>query len=94
VPVGFLRLEPDSKAGNVGPSTVAEIHGGRYSTPPGNGIVGGKYRAFLSGYDGVAYDIPHEGYREPLGKPLFTDHAQEVEFPRTQSIHDFQLTGP
>ncbi len=94
VPMGMLRLEPDTKAGNSGPGAVAEIIQGRYATPRGKGVVGGKYRVYVSGTDGVPYDNPEEGYRDPLGRPLFVDMVQEVEFPRITTTHDFILSAP
>jgi hypothetical protein len=93
VPAGTIRLEPDAKAGNAGPGTIATIRDGRYATPEGRGVLGGKYRAFVSGTDGIPFDNPDEGTREPLGRPLFTDHQEEIDLPRASSSHDFNLTG-
>lgn len=93
VPAGSIRFEPDTKAGNAGPGTVATIRDGRYATPEGKGVLGGKYRAFISGSDGVPFDNPEEDTHEPLGRPLFTDVLQEVEFPQAAATHDFVLAA-
>jgi hypothetical protein len=94
VPTGLIRFEPDAAAGNTGPGVVAEIKEGRYVTPDGKGVVGGRYRVVLSGYDGVPFDRPEEGFRDPLGKPLFVDRVEEVEFPRQACTRDFDLAAP
>jgi hypothetical protein len=91
VPAGLMRLVPDAEAGNPGPATVAEIKQGRYATPEKKGIAGGKYRVFISGSDGIPVENTEEGTTDVLGRPLFTDVLQEVEFPRAAATHDFVL---
>lgn len=94
VPNGLIRFEPDSAAGNTGPATVAPIRQGRYATPRGRGVIGGRYRVYISGNDGVPYNIPEEGSVNPDGMPLFAERAEEVELPRGDSERDFPLTPP
>lgn len=53
IPRGNIVFTPDSKAGNTGPGTVAEIKDGKFETPDGKGVVGGKYILLVTGYDGV-----------------------------------------
>ncbi len=91
VPAGLLRLVPDAEAGNTGPATVAEITQGRYATPKGKGILGGKYQVFISGNDGVPIENQEEGTRYVLGRALFSNLLQEVDFPRAEATHDFLL---
>jgi hypothetical protein len=94
VPNGLIRLEPDAAAGNPGPATVAVISHGRYATPHGRGVIGGRYRVYIAGNDGVPYRNPDEGFDIPDGKPLFPERVEEVEFPRQACGHDFHLVGP
>jgi hypothetical protein len=94
VPTGLIRFEPDTAAGNAGPGVVAEIVQGRFATPRGKGVVGGRYRVVVSGYDGVPFERPDEGFRDPLGRPLFVDRVEQVEFPRASCTHDFEFTAP
>lgn len=94
VPNGLIRFEPDSAAGNTGPATVAVISQGRYATPGGRGVIGGRYRVYLSGNDGVPYEIAGEGSVNPDGMPLFAERVQEVEFSRGHATWDFDLTPP
>jgi hypothetical protein len=94
VPTGLIRFEPDAAAGNTGPGVVAEISQGRYATPRDKGVVGGRYRVVISGYDGVPFDRPEEGFRDTVGKPLFLDRVEEVEFPRQACTRDFDLAAP
>ncbi len=93
VPVGLIRLVPDADAGNPGPAAVAVIKEGRYATPVGKGIVGGKYLVTISGNDGVPIENQEEGIRNVRGRPLFVDVLQEVEFPRAAATHDFSLSA-
>jgi hypothetical protein len=92
VPAGLVRLVPNAEAGNPGPAAVAEIMHGHYTTPAGKGIIGGKYRVFISGYDGVPLENKEEGTGYPLGRALFFDRLHEVEFPREATTRDFHLT--
>jgi hypothetical protein len=94
VPNGLIRFEPDASAGNKGPGAIAPIEQGRYATARGKGVVGGRYQVILSGYDGVPFESPGEGFLNTVGKPLFVNRVEEVDFPREPCTRDFDLTAP
>lgn len=85
---GEIFLQPDEKAGNSGPATIAGIRDSKYSVPLEQGIVGGPYLVKIT-----AYEVP-KGAAGPLafrGGPLFPDYATKVDFPKKQTTHDFDV---
>jgi hypothetical protein len=86
VPAGYIILKPDETAGNKGPASAVDILNGKYSTRPGDGIVGGPYVANVFGFDGQAYLA--DGLEIPLGKPLFTTTIK-ADLPKQNGTHDF-----
>jgi len=86
VPTGEVILEPDSKEGNAGPSSMAQIKDGNFSLTAEQGIVGGKYNVTILAFDGVAFGEATEG-KELLKKP----YTEKVEFPKEDSTHDFVI---
>ena len=79
IPAGDVILEPNGTQGNSGPGTIGKIEEGRYTTPPGKGIVGGSYQITVRGYDGIA-STAEEGIVDP-GAPLFPAYQIEAEIP-------------
>jgi hypothetical protein len=86
VPAGEVILEPDSKEGNKGPSSMAQIKDGKFSLTADQGIVGGKYVVTILAFDGVAFGEATEG-KELLKKP----YTEKIEFPMEDSTHDFVI---
>lgn len=85
---GEIFFQPDEKAGNSGPATVAGIRDSKYSVPVEQGVVGGPYVVKIT-----AYEIP-KGAAGPLafrGGPLFPDYSTKVDFPKKQTTHDFEV---
>ena len=78
VPKGNITIYPDD--GNPGLGAVAEIVNGKFSTPPGKGHTGGKYKLVVNGYDGVPVKSG-EGDMDPLGKPLFPTYQMFADLP-------------
>ena len=78
VPKGHITISPDE--GNKGPGAVASIENGQFSTTPGKGHTGGKYKLIINGYDGVPVKSG-EGGEDPLGKLLFPSYQMYVDLP-------------
>lgn len=92
VPKGFVTLEPDSEAGNSGPGGGASIVAGRYETPIEKGVMGGKYRVKIVGYDGVS--ASQSGEELPDGQPLFSPYETTLDLPQQNSTRDFDIPQP
>jgi hypothetical protein len=91
LPAGYILFSPDTSQGNQGPGAQADIRGGRYETPPGQGTIGGPHVVSISGFDGVAFD---DGpVKNPMGKPLFTGYQTKVDLPKEAASHDFEIPG-
>ncbi|MCH2114103.1 MAG: hypothetical protein MK171_04240 [Pirellulales bacterium] len=89
IPVGYITFTPDTKAGNSGSGTHAEIKDGRYRTEPDRGTVGGPHVVSVSGFDGKK--IQHGPELNPMGKPLFPDTSFHVDLPKEASTKDFEV---
>ena len=90
VPVGSIVFLPDTTKGNSGPAGSAYIEDGRYDTREGGkGIVGGPHLVQIMGYDGVAV-----GEEIPACSPLFPRYETAVDFPKEDTIRDFDCSGP
>lgn len=87
LPAGVIYFNPDVTRGNDGPQGYAIIKEGRYDTAGegGKGVLGGPYTVRIEGFDGKP------GNELPLGKPLFTDYQQSLEFPRSETTQDFDV---
>ncbi|MCX7428071.1 MAG: hypothetical protein NTW96_20885 [Planctomycetia bacterium] len=85
VPAGRVILEPDRAAGNTGPRAVANIKDGHYSTPPGEGTVGGPHRVMIYGGDGK----PVGG--TPYGNSLFPLYETTANLPQETAQQDFTV---
>ena len=89
IPVGYIMFTPDTKAGNRGPGTHAEIKEGRYRTEPDRGTAGGPHVVVVSGFDGKPFQ---EGPQiNSMGKPLFADASFHVDLPNEASTKDFEV---
>jgi hypothetical protein len=51
VPLGYIIFSPDAEAGNSGPGSQADIIDGKYTTPSGEGLIGGAYVLSVFGFD-------------------------------------------
>lgn len=85
VPAGEIVFRPDTEKGNDGPGSVARIADGRYQTDSGRGVVGGAYIVEIVGFDGIPSPESLDG------AVLFPPQTETVEFPSTESTHDFDL---
>lgn len=86
IPAGTIELVPDASKGNQGPWVLLTVRDGKYSTDKRNGIVGGPYKARIEVFDGKPTDPSQE-----LGNPVGPPHSVEVELPRKNGTHDFEL---
>jgi len=84
LPYGEMILSPDVSKQNSGPSTVLEIHNGKFHTEPGQGHIGGPYTAIITGFDGK-----HPQVNDPLRDPkslkgsVIVQHFQtSFDFPK------------
>jgi hypothetical protein len=89
VPAGFITFSPSADRGNQGPGGGAPIVNGSYVTPRDKGIVGGAYDVRIVGYDGKATVM--EGEQLPDGSPLFRPFETTVDFPKEDSVKDFDV---
>jgi len=89
VAAGVILLDPDTERGNSGPGTIAEIHDGRYRTPPGKGTVGGPHLLRITAGNGQ-----EAGPLRPYGIPLLPQEVRlKVDLPRETSTRDLELAG-
>jgi len=79
VPVGMVRLSPDTSKGNQGPGAIAEIKDGHFSTITDKGAVAGPMLVYVEGYDGVPLSKNTE--IRDLGKSLFDQYKKELVIP-------------
>jgi len=88
VPAGTVLFQPDESQGGSGPAGVATIKDGKYDTATenGKGVVGGPHLVRIVGLDGKTIDD-----MTPMGIPLFPDYTTEVDFPKEDTTHDFQV---
>lgn len=86
---GFITFSPDDSAGNKGPGGGAPIINGKYKTESGKGIVGGPHVVQIVGYDGMAATV--EGEQLPDGKALFVPYFTTVNFPKENTVRDFEI---
>jgi hypothetical protein len=91
VPRGRIEFEPDAARGNRGPVGVARIVDGRYQTERRFGAVPGPQTVRISGSDGVTRSLPGEGWTDPDGTPLFTDHVEAIDLPAGVATVDFAV---
>jgi hypothetical protein len=91
VPRGRIEFEPDATRGNRGPAGVARIVDGRYRTERRFGAVAGPLIVRISGSDGVARSLPGEGWTDPDGTPLFTDHVDAIDLRAGTTTFDFAV---
>lgn len=93
VPAGYLVFASDTTAENVGPGAQAEIHDGKYRTPPGLGTVGGPHVVSIYAFDGKPYQEQNVPVKSviPLGLPLFKTVTMKVDLPREAAKHDFAV---
>jgi hypothetical protein len=90
VPIGFVRLIPNTDKGNKGPGGGAAIKNGEFHAPANKGVVGGPYLIEIVGMDGVPSQ--EEGESLPDGKSLFPTIQVEYEFPNEDSTWNYDVT--
>lgn len=86
VPSGEIVFEPDGSKGNKGPGSVTRIKNGKFQTEKDKGVVGGPYIVRIIGFDGV---VVHEEASD--GSPLFPPYETTVEFPKEDTVKDFDV---
>lgn len=85
VPRGTVSFSPDSRGGNSGPGSIAQIKNGEYATERDRGVVGGAYEVRINGTDGVAVGEMLDG------TPLFKEYQIVVDLPKKVGTHDFEV---
>jgi len=85
IPTGTIYFEPDMKAGNSGPGSLAIITNSKYDTSAALGVVGGPHVIRIEGYDGIAHGDNLDG------KPLFPAYETTAELPTRTSAIDFDV---
>lgn len=85
VPRGQIIFAPDASKQNNGPGSIALIRDGRYATFDDRGVVGGPYRVRVEGFDGVPTGDNADG------APLFPPYELEVDLPKEDGTHDFNV---
>jgi hypothetical protein len=84
VPGGQIIFEPDSAAGNSGPSGYADIVDGHYDTATdGKGTIGGPHVVRITGLSGKP--------GEAGVQPLFKEYQSQKDLPRETSTADFDV---
>lgn len=85
VPKGTIYFEPDTKAGNSGPGSVAIIRDGSFDTSEALGVVGGPHLVRIEGYNGIAHGDNSDG------QPLFPVYETTAELPTNSTSIDFDV---
>jgi len=81
IPIGDMRLEPDTERGGVGPGGYARIVEGRFETDPAWGVVGGPYIVRI-----VAGTGRNANPVDPLGTPLFRgEYRTPIDLPKERT---------
>ena len=91
VPHGEIVFEPDNGKGNSGPAVVAIIKNGVYSTPDGNGTIGGAMIVRISGLDGKVPANKGAAAMSPHGMMLFLPYTTAIELPKETTKQDFEV---
>jgi len=86
VPAGSIRFEPVGTTLNNSTIGDADIKDGKYSTLLDRGIIGGRQRVFVYGFNG----IPEPG-SGPEGAAIFGSHIVEIDLPDEASKLDIQV---
>jgi hypothetical protein len=80
---------PDTRAGEKGAAGFAVIKDGRYDTADGGRAVAmGQVVAVVRGYDGKASGVQEASV---FGKPLFKEHAKNVQVAPDTEVIDFDI---
>jgi hypothetical protein len=86
VPAGVVLFTPDGSRQNRGPAGYAKIKDGKYDTAvDGQGTVGGPHLVRINGLDG------HPRPESPDGTSIFTDYSVQVDLPKANTTHDFDV---
>lgn len=87
VVAGVMFFDPDPGKQNDGPQGYAFIKDGKYDTAEtgGKGIVGKAYLVKIQGFDGKP------GEELPMGRVLFTNFQEAVDFPLENTTRDFKV---
>jgi roadblock/LC7 domain-containing protein len=94
IPAGSVMFVPDEEQGNKGPSGLATITDGQYTTADGRGVVGGKYILRISGNDGIVTESADsdEGKTITQAKDLFPPNSEiKVEIPKGEKTFDIKV---
>lgn len=79
----FMPIAPGDPGRSAG---FCRIEAGRFDSRNGRSPMAGRHRVVICGFDGVPYTEQFgdsvETFKE--GKPLFTNHIEEVDIPRKQ----------
>jgi hypothetical protein len=86
VPSGLVTIEPDASAGNTGPQCNLSIEDGRFSSPPGQGVIAGPVIVCILGYDRKSAPVPGSPGGFPM--PLFPLYETKLTLP----AHASELT--
>lgn len=91
VPRGRIEFEPDPSRGNRGPVGVAEIVDGRFRTNPRFGSVSGPLVVRITGKDGIPPADAGEGWVDPEGSVLFSNHVEAIEVAAGGAVLEFDV---
>ncbi len=78
VPVGSIRIEPDTSRGGYGPGAIADITNGRFKVPKHRGVVSGPHLVRIVAFEAPASPVTPGGDSPPL-KPLGPEHVEQVD---------------
>ncbi|MHC4178250.1 MAG: hypothetical protein ACYSWU_12135 [Planctomycetota bacterium] len=87
IPAGWIAFEPEDV--EITKETIAEgqIKDGKYRTLPGQGVIGGKHKVFVTAGNG----IPEPG-SPPYGASIFrATYETTVDFGQEPSTYDFDV---
>jgi hypothetical protein len=84
---GTISFTPDTSRGNSGPGSFAQIRDGSYSTPRGQGTVGGPHVLTITGFD----RLPGSGAPGEQITPLFSSYPLTVDLPREDTTYDIDV---
>jgi hypothetical protein len=80
VPAGTIYFQP-----TTGPAGSARIKNGQYDTGPGQGIIGGKHKVMIEGFDGQGATSAE------MGTPIFKPYTVEEDLPAADATINFDI---
>jgi len=94
VPAGTITFLPVGSDASQRGAGFCSIVSGSFSSRSGKSPFSGRQRVLVSGFDGIPFQsrVGDVVENNPLGKPLFPTHVEEIDIPRKHgAVFDFAV---